>query len=102
MAVPMGYYDRQKSVWIASNNGQVIKILSLTNSLAELDTDGDGIVDNGTTLGVTYAERQSLAGLYPSGQSLWRVPLTHFSTGDSNWPGGPPDDATGPDQPPKL
>jgi len=36
MAVPVGYYDRDRGVWVPSDNGVVVKLL---------DTDMDGIVD---------------------------------------------------------
>ncbi|KAB2927704.1 MAG: hypothetical protein F9K25_13680 [Candidatus Contendobacter sp.] len=97
--VPMGYYDQVKAAWIPSDNGQVIKILSLTSGLADLDTNGDGAADDDATLsalGVTDAERQQLATLYRAGQSLWRVPITHFTPWDCNWPFGPPSDAKPP------
>ena len=32
-----------------------------------------------SALGVTDAERQQLATLYRAGQSLWQVPITHFT-----------------------
>jgi RHS repeat-associated protein len=97
--VPAAYYDRQKGQWIPSQNGRVIKILSITGGLADLDTDGDGAVDDATTLqvmGITDAERQTIAALYSAGQQLWRVPVTHFSPWDYNWPYSPPDDAKKP------
>jgi YD repeat-containing protein len=101
--VPVGSYERDRGEWVASQNGRIIKILSLTNGLAELDTNGDEITDSTGTLaalGITDAERQQLAALYTPGQSLWRVPIPHFTMPwDCNWPYGPPDDATGPDQP---
>ena len=34
--VPVGYYDRDRAVWVPSDNGVVVKLL---------DTNGDGIVD---------------------------------------------------------
>jgi len=102
MAVPTGYYDRQNAVWVPSTNGRVVKILSITSGLADLDTDGDGTLDNGVALGVTTDERQRLATLYAAGQSLWRVPISHFTPWDCNWPYGPPTGATAPQQaPPK-
>jgi RHS repeat-associated protein len=94
--VPQGYYDRERGVWVASENGRVVLILSISDDMAELDTDGDGQVDNGVALGVTNAERQALATLYQAGQSLWRVPLTHFSNYDSNWGIYPPSNAAPP------
>lgn len=97
--VPAGYYDRDKGEWIPAENGRVIKILNIADGLARLDTNGDGQVDNGAALGITPAERQQLATLYEPGQSLWRVPVRHFSPWDYNWPFGPPPDATYPGQP---
>lgn len=97
--VPVGWYDRAKAAWIPSDNGRIIKILGVTDGLADLDTNGDGNIDDAATLsalGVTEAERQQLAKLYSTGQSLWRVPITHFTPWDCNWPFGPPQDATPP------
>lgn len=84
--VPAGYYDRSRGTWVPSQNGRVIKILSVTNGLANLDTDGNGTADNAATLaalGITDAERQQLAALYQPGQSLWRTPVTHFTPWDA-------------------
>ncbi|MCJ7550096.1 MAG: hypothetical protein MUQ30_10480, partial [Anaerolineae bacterium] len=100
MVVPVGYYDKTKATWIPSDNGRVIKILSITGGMANLDTDGDGVSDSGVALGVTAVERQRLAALYAAGQSLWRVPITHFTPWDCNWPYGPPRGAAGPSQKP--
>jgi RHS repeat-associated protein len=97
--VPVGYYDRVKGLWIASDSGRVIKITAITNGLADIDTNGDGIADNDPALGFTDAERNQLAALYTAGLSLWRVQITHFSPWDCNWPVVPPPDATGPGQP---
>jgi RHS repeat-associated protein len=102
-AVPAGYYDRQAGQWIASTNGRVIKILSITSNLADLDIDGTGIAANAsalTALGITTEERTRLGLLYTAGQTLWRVPTTHFTPWDYNWPYGPPPDATPPPSPP--
>jgi RHS repeat-associated protein len=96
MSVPTGYYDAQKAAWIPSPNGRVIKIINVTNGMANLDTNGDGVADNDPALGITDAERGKLAALYAPGRSLWRVPLTHLSTVDCNWPYGPPSDADAP------
>lgn len=101
--VPMGYYDRGIGQWIPSQNGRVIKILSITGGLADIDTNGDGLADDAaalSALGITQAERQQLAALYPqTPKQLWRVPVTHFSAWDCNWPWGFPKDAIEPNQP---
>ena len=109
-AVPTGFYDRVHGMWIPSPNGRVIKILSIDFLInrASIDIDGDGIADTGsalTNLGVTDPELQQLAALYAPGQSLWRIPLTHFSPWDCNWPYGlplptGPGPAPGPPPPP--
>jgi RHS repeat-associated protein len=102
MKVPAGYYDRKKGIWVASTDGRVIKVLSVTGSLADVDVNGDGNADAGTSLsnlGINDAERERLAGLYAPGTSLWRVPITHFTPWDYNWPFGPPAGAEPPQSP---
>lgn len=99
--VPVGYYDKTKGVWAPSDSGLVVAIVSVTGGLANLDTDGDGTADNDPALGITDEERQRVAGLYPAGQTLWRVPIAHFSAWDCNWAWsfGPSADADYPNQP---
>jgi RHS repeat-associated protein len=82
--------------WVASPNGRVISILSVAGGIAALDTDGDGQADDPTALlalGITDGERQTMAGLYSDGASIWRVRLSHLSTWDCNWGFVPPNDA---------
>ena len=40
--VPSGYYDREKGQWVPSEDGRVIKVLSINDGLANLDVDGSG------------------------------------------------------------
>jgi hypothetical protein len=82
--IPLGSYDRTQAAWLPHDNGRVIKIVSITNGRADIDADGDGAVDNGTTLGISDAEREQLAVLYSAGHSLWRLQVPHFSTYDAN------------------
>ncbi|WAM22762.1 MAG: right-handed parallel beta-helix repeat-containing protein (plasmid) [Candidatus Methanoperedens sp.] len=100
--VPVGYYNRTLGQWIPSENGRIIKILSITGGMADLDVDGSNQTANISqlaALNITDAERQQLAALYQPGKSLWRVPIIHFTTWDCNWPMGPPPGATVPNQP---
>ncbi len=100
MPVPAGYFDRERGGWVASENGRVIGVVGISGDHADVDVTGDGVADSGAALddvGITDAERESLAGLYAPGTTLWRVPIRHFTPWDCNWPYGPPADAIAPD-----
>lgn len=100
--VPAGYYDRDLAAWIPSDNGRVIAVLSVTGGFAALDVDGSGHAAGAAALaelGIGDDELRQLAALYQPGQSLWRVPISHFSPYDANWPNGPPPDAVDPPDP---
>jgi RHS repeat-associated protein len=88
--VPVGYYDEEKSTWVPSNDGRIVKIVAVANGLADIDSDGDGAADSGAELGITDAERSQLATLYSAGQTLQRVPVSHFSRYDTNYGSGCP------------
>ena len=99
--VPTGYYDRDLGAWMPSDNGRIVKILAIADAIADLDVDGSGAPADAASLevlGVTDDERRLLATLYAVGQELWRVPISHFTPWDCNWPYGPPDDAERPKQ----
>jgi RHS repeat-associated protein len=89
--VPAGSYDKPQDAWLASDDGKVIQILSISGGLADVDSDGDGAADD--SLGMTEKERAQLASIYQKGQTLWRVPIKHFSSWDFNWAFGLPSDA---------
>src|SRR5205823_8576877 len=87
--VPVGVYDRDHGVWDASDNGRVVKDISVDGGTAQLDVAGNGQAADSATLaglGITDSERQRLAQLYQPGQSLWRFATTHFTMDDLNWP----------------
>jgi hypothetical protein len=99
-AVPVGYYDRDRGVWVPSDNGVVVQLLD-TNSdgtVDALDANGDGQPDdlnnngsfNDEVIGLNVPQR------YTPGSTFWRVAITHFSPWDCNWPFGPPADAISP------
>ena len=92
-SVPSGAYDQQQGLWLPSANGRVVKVLSVTDGQADLDVDGAGspaTAPEYAALGINAAERQQLAMTFSVGQSLWRVPIIHFSSWDSNFGFGPP------------
>lgn len=97
--VPSGSFDEITGIWMPSANGRVVKILSITSGVANLDLNGSGIPATDTeyaALGINTSEREQLAALYAANQSLWRVPVIHFTSWDSNWPYGPPPGAEPP------
>ncbi|OGT12641.1 MAG: hypothetical protein A3F73_08960, partial [Gallionellales bacterium RIFCSPLOWO2_12_FULL_59_22] len=99
--VPAGYYDRRKAAWIPSDNGVIVEILSVAGGIATIDSTGSGTADSAARLeefGITDNERVQLAALYAAGKSLWRVPVTHFTPWDYNWPYGLPNGAAPPNQ----
>jgi YD repeat-containing protein len=106
-AVPVGYFDRSTQQWVPSPNGVVLKILSISNGVAAIDSTGTGQPDSSTrlaALAVDSAELAQLGSTYVTGKTLWRFRVAHFSPWDSNFPYGPPSDAafppaTAPDQP---
>ena len=89
--VPVGFYDRDRAVWVPSKNGVVVRLL---------DTNEDGIVD-------AYSDGQNqypVEGLtdpvrFVPDSTFWRVEISHFTPWDCNWPYGPPTDAIGPNPP---
>jgi RHS repeat-associated protein len=96
--VPSASYDLTGAKWIASDNGVVLKIVSITSGAADLDLNGDGVADDASTIGVDAAERQTLATLYAAGKTLWRIPLRHFTAWDFNFSFVLPSDAAAPNQ----
>ncbi|MCC6649890.1 MAG: hypothetical protein IT348_01930, partial [Candidatus Eisenbacteria bacterium] len=80
--LPSGHYDTRSGHWVADENGRIIKVLSLSDSLAVLDTDGEGVADTPAdydSAGIDEAERVRIAGLFTSGDILWRMRVQHFS-----------------------
>ena len=98
-AVPAAYYDRQLQRWIPSDNGLVLRVVSITGGLAELDLDGKGAAAGAAELaklGISDAERKQLAALYTKGQRLWRVPLSRIAAWTLGWSWGVPATAVSP------
>lgn len=98
-SVPSGYYDKQQGIWLPSINGRIVKVLSVTGGQANIDIAGNGTPASEAelaALGVDTPERQQLAASFSVGQSLWRVPVSHFSPWDSNYGYGPPAGAAPP------
>ncbi len=73
-------------------DGIILKIISETGGIAQLDLDGDGNEDNSSSgnatlydeLGITVDERIKLSELYHPGLELWRARLDHFTPADLN------------------
>jgi len=95
--VPVGYYDRDRGVWVPSDNGVVVRLLDTdTDGIVDaLDANGDDQRDDLNGDGSFSDEVTGLgdAGRYTPGATFWRVEVTHFTPWDFNWPFGPPPDA---------
>lgn len=97
--MPVGYYDRDKLMWIPSPDGRVIKVISVIDGLANLDVTGSGAAADATqlaALGIDAAERGKIASLFAVGKTLTRFAVTHFTPYDLNPPVGPPAGAESP------
>ena len=100
LAVPVGSYNRATATWEGELNGVVIGIVSESGGLADVDTTGDGVADNGDgTVGLlSDAEREALATLFDPGDTVWRAAISHFTPIDLNHPISTPDDP----RPPRI
>ncbi|MDL1963726.1 MAG: hypothetical protein LWW98_05190, partial [Deltaproteobacteria bacterium] len=99
-AVPVGYYDRDRGVWVPSDNGVVVRLLD-TNSdgiVDALDTDGNSQPNDINNNGSFSDEVTGLGDSkrYAPESTFWRVAVTHFSPWDCNWPFDLPEDAISP------
>ena len=100
VTVPAGYYDSEQGMWIAARSGVIIEILDTTGGYAEIDVDGSGLAADSMALdelGITEEELEEIANLYAVGDTVWRVPLDHFTPWDLNMAATPPDNAIPPD-----
>lgn len=95
--VPTAFYERAKAAWIPVPDGRVIRILSVSGGVASIDSTGDGLPDDGDEIGITASELAQLGELYTEGETVWRVPVEHFTPFDPNFPPVPPEDAVPPD-----
>jgi len=98
--IPAGYYDRDRGVWVPSENGIVVRLLDTdSDGVADaLDADSDGQPDDLNSNGLYSDEVTGLEDplRYLPGFTFWRVSVTHFTPWDFNWPYGPPPGATPP------
>jgi len=96
--VPVGYFDRDRGVWVPADNGVVVRLLDVdTDGLVDgLDADGDALPDDLDGDGSVADEVAGLESGYAVGATLWRAEVTHFSPWDLNWPITPPPDAVAP------
>ncbi|MEH8016483.1 DUF1566 domain-containing protein [Rheinheimera muenzenbergensis] len=84
--VPVGYFDRTISKWIASPNGVVVRLLDTNGdgTVDGVDYNDDGIADDINNNGSTADEAVGLA-TYAAGDTLWRAAFNHMTPVDLNW-----------------
>ena len=87
--VPVGYFDRTISKWIASPNGVVVRLLDTNGdgTVDGVDYNDDGIADDINNNGSTADEAVGLAN-YAAGDTLWRAAFNHMTPYDLNWSAG--------------
>jgi RHS repeat-associated protein len=90
LIVPVGYYDRDRGVWVPDENGVVVALLDTDadGAVDALDADGDGRPDD---LNGDQSYSDEVQGLndsqrYAAGSTFWRAATTHFSPCDLNLP----------------
>ena len=87
--VPVGYYDRDTGIWVASKNGIVVALLDgdSDGKVDSVDSNGDGIADDLNRNGNIYDEATGLSDplTYSPGSLFWRVEVNHFTPWDYNW-----------------
>jgi len=95
--VPVGYYDRDKGVWVPSDNGVVVKLLDTdSNGVVDaLDANGNDQPDDLNSNGSLSDEVKGLddSAKYQPDSTFWRFSISHFSPIDPNWPPRRPADA---------
>jgi len=98
--VPVGSYDKDRGVWIPSDNGVVVLLLDTDNDgiVDALDANGDDQPDDMDEDGSFSSEVEGLEERvrYAPDSTFWRVEVTHFTAWDFNWPWNRPGDATYP------
>ncbi|KKO50387.1 hypothetical protein VT06_02825, partial [Arsukibacterium sp. MJ3] len=84
--VPVGYFDRTISKWIASPNGVVVRLLDTNGdgTVDGVDYNDDGIADDVNNSGSTTDEAVGLTS-YAAGNTLWRAAFNHMTPYDLNW-----------------
>ncbi|MDB4442496.1 hypothetical protein N9219_03640, partial [bacterium] len=90
LIVPVGYYDRDKGLWVPDENGVVVALLDTDadGAVDALDADGDGQPDD---LNGDQSYSDEVQGLndsqrYAAGSTFWRAATTHFTPSDWNFP----------------
>lgn len=96
--VPSGYYDTVRGSWMPEHDGYVVRVVDTGGDNCAFDVNGDTFangddiaVDDYSAHDITAAELSAFSGRcgatseFQPGDTLWRIPLTHFSPFDWNW-----------------
>ena len=98
-SAPLGTYNRLTNwqnaleAWSPAPSGRVVESCKSWAGRAVLAVDGSGLPATPaalSALGITDGELSTLAASYLEGQTLWRIPILHFSPQDMNLPYGYP------------
>ena len=86
--VPLMYFDRNYGRWHAEQDGVVVEILDIVDSMAVLDLDGSGTPASSELKDIWGIDDEELAMLAQTreiGEVLWRASIDHFTPIDCNW-----------------
>ena len=87
--VPVGYYDRDRGVWVPEKNGRVVKLLDINSDgiVDAVDSNGDDQPDDLNGNGIFSDEVKGLEDPqnYQPASTYWRVSVDHFTPHDINW-----------------
>ncbi|MBI1937420.1 MAG: hypothetical protein HYS25_04785 [Ignavibacteriales bacterium] len=98
-SVPTGIWDWEILGWLPRENGTVIKIVGVTNNLADISITTDDAIASAAkldSLGITDAERSYISSVFNVGQTVWRTRLNEFGIIDQGFATIQPDNAETP------
>ena len=98
-SIPTGIWDWETFGWLPRENGTVIKIVGVTNNLADISITTDDAIASVAkldSLGITDAERSYISSVFNVGQTVWRTRLTEFGVIDQGFATIQPDNAETP------
>jgi YD repeat-containing protein len=80
--LPVGTYDRTAATWVGGANGRVLRVLTTSSNLVEVDVDGSGTPATPQALdelGISVEELGAIAQLYAAGDAFLRLTVRQLA-----------------------